>query len=78
MEHMPPNTAIYINFTAENRAQTGGWNRKSFLDSSLSLNCPRLANQIIQPGNDVGSTRGHIQCHQRLGGMLRYYYRLAA
>jgi len=37
-----------------------------------------LANQIIQPGDEVGSTEGDVQCHERLGGMLRYYYRDAA
>ena len=43
----------------------------------LSLN-QALVNQIITPGNEVGSRHGDIQCRERLGGMLRYYYRVAA
>lgn len=37
-----------------------------------------LENQLIDPGEEVGRTAGAIQCQQRLGGMLRYYYRDAA
>jgi hypothetical protein len=37
-----------------------------------------LANRIIVPGNDVGRTAGDIPCRERLGGLLRYYYRNAA
>ena len=37
-----------------------------------------LANAIIQPSDEVGNTEGDVQCHERLGGMLRYYYRDAA
>ena len=37
-----------------------------------------LANKIIQPGDDVGSRDGEIQCRERLGGLLRYYCRHAA
>ena len=37
-----------------------------------------LNNQIIEPGNEVGSLAGKIECHERIGGMLRYYYRRAA
>ena len=35
-------------------------------------------NTIIQPGDEVGRRDGDIQCHERLGGLLRYYYRDAA
>ena len=37
-----------------------------------------LANKIIQPGDEVGRCDGVIQCRERLGGLLRYYYRDAA
>jgi transposase InsO family protein len=37
-----------------------------------------LANKIIQPGDEVGQSRGDIQCRERLGGLLRYYHRKAA
>ena len=37
-----------------------------------------LANRLIEPGEEVGRTTGALQCHERLGGVLRYYYRLAA
>jgi transposase InsO family protein len=37
-----------------------------------------LNNQLLQPGNEVGHTAGDVACRERLGGMLRYYYRQAA
>ncbi len=37
-----------------------------------------LGNQIIEPSNEVGTVAGKIECRERLGGMLRYYYRDAA
>jgi hypothetical protein len=37
-----------------------------------------LGNQLIEPTNDVGRTAGAVECRDRLGGMLRYYYRQAA
>ena len=37
-----------------------------------------LDNRIIDPGVEVGRPDGDIQCRERLGGMLRYYYREAA
>jgi putative transposase len=37
-----------------------------------------LKNNLIRPGEEVGRTNGDIQCRDRLGGMLRYYYRDAA
>jgi hypothetical protein len=37
-----------------------------------------LGNNLLSPGEEVGRERGPIQCRQRLGGMLRYYYRDAA
>jgi transposase InsO family protein len=37
-----------------------------------------LDNRLIEPGEEVGRTTGEIACRERLGGMLRYYYRKAA
>jgi len=37
-----------------------------------------LDNRIIEPGDEVGCAAGKIACRERLGGMLRYYYRRAA
>ena len=37
-----------------------------------------LSNKIIDPGEEVGTPTGDVGCRERLGGMLRYYYRDAA
>ena len=37
-----------------------------------------LDNKIIEPGDEVGRHEGDVQSRERLGGMLRYYYREAA
>jgi len=37
-----------------------------------------LGNRLIEPGEEVGRTAGEVVCRERLGGMLRYYYRKAA
>ena len=37
-----------------------------------------LDNKIITPGDEVGRQDGEIKCHERLGGLLRYYHRHAA
>ena len=37
-----------------------------------------IANRLIAPGEEVGRTTGSIACRERLGGLLRYYYREAA
>ncbi len=37
-----------------------------------------LGNNIINPEVSVGQADGDIQCRERVGGMLRYYYRDAA
>ncbi len=37
-----------------------------------------LSNAIIEPGEEVGAVAGRIECRERLGGMLKYYYRDAA
>ena len=37
-----------------------------------------LNNQLIEPEANVGHASGSIRCRQRLGGLLKYYYRSAA
>ena len=37
-----------------------------------------LGNRLIEPGEEVRRTVGDVACRERLGGMLRYYYRQAA
>jgi hypothetical protein len=37
-----------------------------------------LGNRILDPGVEIGRDQGPIQCRERLGGLLRYYYREAA
>ena len=37
-----------------------------------------LGNRIIDPQGENGATDGAVECRERLGGMLRYYYRKAA
>ena len=51
----------------------------SFLDHyHRERNHQGLANQLIDPGEDVGQADGEIVCDERLGGILRYYHRRAA
>ena len=33
-----------------------------------------MGNRILVPGEEVGRAGGEIQCRERLGGLLRYYY----
>ena len=37
-----------------------------------------MDNRILAPDKKVGRASGEIQCRERLGGLLRYYYREAA
>jgi transposase InsO family protein len=37
-----------------------------------------LSNRLIEPGAEVGGTSGAVECRERLGGLLHYYYRAAA
>ena len=37
-----------------------------------------LDNKLIERGEEVGRTAGEVVCRDRLGGILRYYYRKAA
>jgi putative transposase len=42
----------------------------------LERNHQGLRNDLIEPPGETG--RGRVACRERLGGLLRYYYRLAA
>ncbi len=37
-----------------------------------------LGNRLIDPQDEIGSADGSVACRERLGGLLRYYYREAA
>jgi putative transposase len=37
-----------------------------------------LGNRLINAGGEVGRRAGEVHCRERLGGVLRYYYRPAA
>src|SRR5438445_5050838 len=37
-----------------------------------------LGNRLIEAGEEVSRRAGQVQCRERLGGILRYYYREAA
>ena len=37
-----------------------------------------LNNRLIEAGPEVGRVTGNVNCRERLGGMLGYYYRAAA
>jgi hypothetical protein len=37
-----------------------------------------LENRLIAPGKEVGRNYGKVECRERLGGLLNYYYRQAA
>ncbi len=37
-----------------------------------------LDNKIIEPSGEVGRIEGEVNCRERLGGLLHYYYRDAA
>jgi len=37
-----------------------------------------LDNDLIDPGGDIGKSAGIVECRERLGGLLRYYYHRAA
>ena len=37
-----------------------------------------LGNRLIDPLDAIGSIDGSVACRERLGGLLRYYYRQAA
>ncbi|HEV3340076.1 MAG TPA: hypothetical protein VG125_06955 [Pirellulales bacterium] len=33
---------------------------------------------LIEPGAEAGRATGEVECRERLGGLLNYYYRAAA
>lgn len=37
-----------------------------------------VGNEPLIPDNEVNRTTGEVACRERLGGLLRYYYRKAA
>ena len=37
-----------------------------------------IGNRLIDPRDEVGTTVGSVECRDRLGGLLKYYYRQAA
>ena len=37
-----------------------------------------LEHRILKPGPEVGRKKGTLECRERLGGLLKYYYRQAA
>jgi putative transposase len=44
----------------------------------MERNYQGLGKWIIQPGAEVGKAQGEIVCHNRIGGILRYYHRKVA
>jgi transposase InsO family protein len=44
----------------------------------MERNHQGLGNQLIEPALTVGGISGQVKCRERLGGMLKYYYRAAA
>ncbi|NIM19728.1 MAG: hypothetical protein GTO51_05715 [Candidatus Latescibacteria bacterium] len=44
----------------------------------IERNHQGLENRLIEPGEEVNLRDGDVLCRERLGGMLRYYYREAA
>ena len=37
-----------------------------------------LSNRLLAPDEHVGRDTGKVECREKIGGMLRYYYRAAA
>ena len=52
--------------------------RKYLAHYRVERNHQGLANELIEPADEVGRSDGKVNCRKRLGGMLRYYYRDAA
>ena len=44
----------------------------------LERNHQGLGNRLIMPGKRDSDQKGAVECRERLGGMLKYYYRAAA
>ena len=65
-----------IIFFGENMIRTGV--RQYLEHYHGERNHQGLDNELIDAGQEVGCVAGKIQCRERLGGLLRYYYRDAA
>ena len=51
----------------------------SYVDHFLrERNHQGMDNQLLIPAREVGEKAGEVMCRERLGGLLRYYYRQAA
>ncbi len=72
IKHECLNRMIFFGIAPLRRAQ-----REFLAHYHRERNHQRIANAIIEPGDEVGSTAGKIECEERLGGMLRYYRRAA-
>jgi hypothetical protein len=49
----------------------------SYVDHFLTeRNHQGVGNRLLIPGREVGEKAGEVVCRQRLGGLLRYYFRL--
>jgi hypothetical protein len=48
---------------------------RSILLRAEERNHQGLDNRLIAPGVEVGHAAGSVECRERLGGLLRYYYR---
>ena len=61
-----------------------GWSNRQQLEIIESLRTENqilkeiLGNRLIDAGAEVGRRAGAVHCRERLGGILRYYYRPAA
>ena len=51
---------------------------REFVAHHHERNHQGLDNRLILPLSTAPPPRGRVQCRQRLGGMLNYYYRSAA
>jgi hypothetical protein len=58
-----------------------GWANRHQQDVIAYLherNHPGVENRLLEAGPEVDQRSGRVECHQRLGGLLRYYHRGAA
>jgi putative transposase len=52
--------------------------REYLLHFHAERNHQGLTNRIPMPGDEMRRMAGKVQCRERLGGLLRYYHRIAA
>jgi hypothetical protein len=65
-----------MSFFGQNSLQNAA---QEFLTHCLhDRNHQGLDNRLIDPSGVAGEGHGRIHCRERLGGMLKYYYRKAA